>query len=167
MKTGEPRRKEEGLHFRPDNRMMTKAIRTTERDQHWGTLLLQAGLPEQANEIQALPIYCGQRQNLQQSDENRMEINHFPRLNSTILQPVGLAQKEWNKHDDRWQHCNQCLYVLSNSLKQNSWEADSHSAVQYTPRISGNMRFYYITHRSPPLDLILSQINPLHTHTFT
>jgi hypothetical protein len=77
------------------------------------------------------------------------------------------THKKRKKHHDRWQYYIHCLYALSNSIKQSSREADSHSTVQYTPRISGNMKFHYIFHKRPPLDLILRQIKPLHTHTIT
>jgi hypothetical protein len=46
-----------------------------------------------------------------------------------------------------------------------SWEANSHSASQETPRHLQNSKVPYFVQKSEPLDPILSQMNALHVVT--
>jgi hypothetical protein len=49
---------------------------------------------------------------------------------------------------------------------QRQWEANSRSAGQEIPLILRNPKaFFYRNHKIPPLDPILSQLNPTHTQT--
>jgi hypothetical protein len=43
------------------------------------------------------------------------------------------------------------------------WEANSHSASQENPRLLWNVKVLYRLHVSPPLDPILSYMNPVPT----
>jgi hypothetical protein len=53
------------------------------------------------------------------------------------------------------------LVVITNSMKQNiSWETKSRSASQEIPSLLWNPKLDYRAHKSPPLDHILSQMNP-------
>jgi len=53
------------------------------------------------------------------------------------------------------------LCILTNTMEQSPWEADSHSASQETPHLSWNPKVHYCIHNSPPL--VLGQMNPVHT----
>jgi hypothetical protein len=56
--------------------------------------------------------------------------------------------------------------LSSNSMKLSpSWEANSRSAGQEIPHILPNPKVDYRVHKSPPLDLAFSHLNPLHNFT--
>jgi len=51
-----------------------------------------------------------------------------------------------------------------NSMKQSpSWEVNTYSASQEIIRLLWNPKLHYRVHKSPPLDLILGQMTPIHT----
>jgi len=47
-----------------------------------------------------------------------------------------------------------------------SWEADSLSTGQGIPHSLRKPKVYYLGHKIPPLDTILTQLNSIHTHIF-
>jgi len=57
-------------------------------------------------------------------------------------------------------------YLLTYSMEQSSsWEVNRFSASQEFPHILWNKKVHYRIHKCPPPVPILSQLNPVHTHT--
>jgi hypothetical protein len=58
------------------------------------------------------------------------------------------------------------LHCLNNSMMQSPpWESNSHSASKEIPGPLWNPKIQYCVYNSPPLDPILSQMNPVHILT--
>jgi hypothetical protein len=49
--------------------------------------------------------------------------------------------------------------VKNNSMRQSPWEANCHSATKEITHLLWNMNIHYRVRNSPPLQLILSQLN--------
>jgi len=47
--------------------------------------------------------------------------------------------------------------------QRSSWEANSHSDRQKTPRLSRNPKVYYRVNKSPPLVSVINEMHPAHT----
>lgn len=47
-----------------------------------------------------------------------------------------------------------------------SWEANSRSAIHDIAQLLWYPKVYYSVQKGPPVDPVLSQINPVHTFTF-
>ena len=67
---------------------------------------------------------------------------------------------------DPWIAFSILTYLLTYSMvKSTSWEANWFAASQEIPRISGNPKVHYRTHKRPPPVCILGQPNPVHIPT--
>ena len=74
----------------------------------------------------------------------------------------------WPYHYPTLFNCSLCATVarklLTYSMEQSpSWEANRFSASQEIPRILWNPKVHYRSHKCPPPDPILSQLDPVHT----
>ena len=58
-------------------------------------------------------------------------------------------------------------YLLTYSMEQGPFREDNRfEASQENPRILWNTKVHYSTHKCPPPDPVLSQLDPVHTPTF-
>ena len=58
-----------------------------------------------------------------------------------------------------------CILLTYSMVQSPSWEANWFAASQEIPRISGNPKVHYRTHKRPPPVPILGQPNPVHIPT--
>jgi len=83
----------------------------------------------------------------------RCAINYWQVYNADIFCTVAFSKLEH-------------YYLLTYSMVQSpSWAANWFAASQEIPRISGNPKAHYRTHKRPPPVSILGQSNPVHIHT--
>jgi len=92
------------------------------------------------------------------------------RLEKTVLKS-GREQRFFFRRrmpERSWSPCGlkPCTYSITFSMEQSTfWEANRFSASQKFPRILWNPKVHYRIHKCLPPVPILSQIDPVHTHT--
>jgi hypothetical protein len=102
--------------------------------------------------------------------QNKYYVSLFSTLRPVTHGPQNKKGIQTDRRQGQCKHLSILIYSVmnyqSNSTEQrSSWESDSCSASQEIPRRFCNPKAHYRVHKGPALNLILSQMNPLHKPT--